>query len=246
MQEWFNPMELAEDSQERTLPNFLKGKFVVLKIVPPKGKGIRDGLVLTAGLLSYEEAGKHVDMVELKEGPSGWEVALPFGKRGIMATKYRGPKSYYRFKYDDSDKFYYIGKNDPKTKINELLTEEGANKVLESNVKGWLSLDNIERDNYLDEYYENFYMYGFAKDLNLPLEDGKQALPQVGMVTDFYREYTPPERDEKYGNTIITKWTRKTDAPELSGEYGLIDPEAAVAIYNALIGDSKPEEGMPF
>ena len=48
-----NPWDMGEEVASNSIPSFAKGKFILLRIVPPRGKTVRDGLVATLGMISY-------------------------------------------------------------------------------------------------------------------------------------------------------------------------------------------------
>lgn len=235
-----NPVELAQEAKER-IPSFAKAKYMVVKMAPPKMGTIRDGLVLYAVLISFvNENGEEVEMVTVGEDAENNKhiIEFPFGKGGLLTTKFRGPKSYYRFKDDDTGKFYYLGKNDPVTKINSLLTNDAAIAQLKDKVDNWDTLAETDKDIMIDEYFESIYKFGLGKDLSLPSADGEQVVPELGMVTELYRMYYPPKDDEQYGNTIISKWPRRDSAQpqaeNLGGDYKIVNADIAVAIYEEL------------
>lgn len=235
-----NPWDFGlESNSGPLLADLVTGRFIIVKIVPPKEKTIRDGLVLTAMMTSYWDSNENeVKVVEAGESPNGYEVTFPLGKRGLLATKYRGPKSFYKFKNPATNKFVEIPK--------ENFTIEFALDYLSKTIKEWKSLSDIDKDQCLDEYFEDMYMFGLSNDLALrPLSDGTMPTPRVGMVTDFYRQYTPPKPDEKYGNTIISKFAVKEGKPNLPGDYKELPEELAIAIYNEY-QKSDRSEGVPF
>lgn len=234
----FNPMDMGDESTTSTIPSFTEGRFITVRIVPPKGKSIREGLVATLAMISYKaEDGQDVPLTVVNQLSDGtYNVEFPRGKRGIMATKYRGPKSWYRFKNNKTEKFYVIGKNDPVTKLNSNLTIEFAEKYLAKNTPDWNNFKegSTEREDMLDSYFEDMYMYGFAKDYNLEVEEDLKNVPFVGLVTNFYRKYTPPTEGERYGNVIVTKFAPKEGKAVLNGDYTTVDAEIAASIYTAL------------
>lgn len=240
MENWFNPMDLVEQSNR--IPLLTEGKFMVLRMVPPKKtNSIRDGLVMTLALISYMDKDKEVELVSISETPDGYKVDLPQGKRGIFATKYRGPKSYFRFKDEKTGADIYLGNNDPKTKINSKCTIAAAEEYMSVKIDNFEALPQDEKDAYIDEYFQNFYTFAFAKDLALPEVDGVQVLPQPGMVTQLYRTYEPPQGDDKWGNTTVSKYPLKgQDVPNLSGDYKLMPAEIATAIYQKITETDKP------
>jgi hypothetical protein len=70
------------------------------------------------------------------------------------------------------------------------------------------------------------------------------------MIVSFYRRYTPPEGDSKYGNTIITKWPSKKDETErqfeaLDGSFEQKDEAIATAVISALQNTDKPKAFDP-
>lgn len=231
-----NPWEMGEEvSNGATIPAFIEGKFMLIRLVPPKGKTIRDGLVTTLALISYrDDKDQEIKMVEVDQTTNGYTVTFPLGKRGIMATKFRGPKSFYKFKNNVTEKWYQIGKNDPKTFVNSKLTLEYAQEYLAQNIKDWETFSDIEKDQQIDEYYEDLYMFGLAKDFNLNIESKEDEVPSVGMVTSFYRRYTPPKEGERYGNVIVTKFAPREGKETLSGENTTVDTEIAANIYESL------------
>ena len=221
-----NPMQFAEELESfvdrgHIIPNFILGKYMVLDVAAPRGKTKRDGLVLHCALLSYKDKnGEDVEMIQIEDGISGLDVTFPNGKRGITATKYRGPKSIY--KYVEDGKWKQIS--------NSLMTIDAAEEYCANNVEGWDTFSLGEKDFKIDEYLESFYSMGLRKDLDLP----DNVNPKPGMVVELYRRYTPPVGDEKYGNTIITKWAQKEQMPNLDGSYIEKDTALAKAILTAL------------
>lgn len=229
-----NPWEMADTIQQTVIPNFVVAKYMLLRIAPPKGKLLRDGLVATQGLLSYQkENGETVTTIEVTQGPSGYEISFPFGKRGLLATKYRGAKSVYKFRRPDGT-WFQIGSNDPKTWVNQKFTPEYAEEYLSKSMANWNTLPDIERDQLIDEYLENMFMFGLAMDFNLPIEGNDIKFPEVGLVTDFYRRYEAPSGDEKYGRVTATKFAPAEGKETLSGEFKVVDAEIAAAILNKL------------
>lgn len=233
-----NPFELGSEvnNSDFSIPNFTLGKYMVLKIVPPKGKTVRDGLVMSAALLSFTQEGKETKTVIVTEGTSGYEVTFPLGKRGILATKYRGPKSIYKFINSATKKFYQIS--------SDKFTLGYIEKYLGQSIPNWVNLSQVEKDQHIDEYYENMYMFGLSNDFAFN-DNENLVLPKPGMVTNFYRRYTPPAEGEKYGNIIITKWPKKSNPVEaemenLDGSYIQRDEAIAVSIQNALRERAEP------
>lgn len=249
----YNPFEENEASNTNSIPNFTKGRFMLLRMVPPKTKGIRDGLVATFGMLSYEDSSSvSVPTIEVQQTTAGYVVSFPKGKRGLLSTKFRGPKSWYNFVDNATGKKYHTGLNNPQTGINNKATVEAAEAKLSVKIPDWDQLTDESRDIEIDKYFEDFYTYGLAKDLNLNPEPNKETgetdptqLPVVGMVTDLYREYTPPAGDEKYGRTIVSKYFPKKGLPNLSGEYQIRDAEIAAAIYEGLTTTVAPVFDFP-
>lgn len=235
--------DLGSEVEEKIrVPGFVKAKYMVTKIVPPKTKTIRDGLVVTAAMISFIDAeGKEVKVTEVTEGPSGYEVNFPLGKYLVTATKYRGPKSWYNFVHPVSGKW---------TKISqEKFTEDFAKSYLATSISDWDSLSEEEKNEHIDTYFEDMYKFGLACDFNFDTTKDNYDVPKPGMIVEFYRRYTPPSPDEKYGNTIITKWPNKKDAIEkefepLDGSYEQKDVVIAEAIMTALRAD-KPKEFDP-
>ena len=229
----FNPWEMGSEVNNSgfNIPNFTLAKYIVLRIVPPKGKTVRDGVVMSAAMLSFtDESGIETKTVEVVEGTSGYEVMFPHDKRGLLATKYRGPKSQYKFINPGTGKFYQIA--------NDKFTTAYAAQYLSQSLPEWVTMNQSEKDAHIDEYLENMYMFGLSNDFAFDNSDAI-VLPRPGMVTMFYRRYTPPEEGEKYGNTIITKWPKKSDPVEgkyanLTGDYVEMSEAVALAIYDAL------------
>lgn len=229
MNEWLNPWELGDGvSEKKTIEKFVKGKFIVTKILPPKNKTVREGLVVTAALLSYINAeGTEVVVTNLQESPAGYLVEFPLGKHLVTATKFRGPKSWYQFINPETGKW---------TKIDqEKFTVEYATDLLAKTISGWSDLSTEEKEMHIDTYFEDMYMFGLARDFNLK---GTQNV-EVGMITDFYRRYTPAKEGEKYGNIIITKWPDKksdneSNFAEIDGSFTKMDPTVADAIMDAV------------
>lgn len=222
------PWEFGKDEEQsgasrHLLPDFCVGDHILVKLGPPKGKSVRDGLVTGFIMLSYIDSdGNPIELVTAGETVSGYDIKFPLGKRGLFATKYRGPKSQYRFLDKESNKFYQI----PADRF----TIEGAISYCEENIENWPELSDPEKDQYLDEYFEDMYMFGMSQDLNLPARGDGFVEPFVGLVTKLYRTYTPPLEGEKYGNIIISKW--KKGYTGLDSEYRTQDGALAQAIYD--------------
>ncbi len=235
-----NPWEMGtETNSGPLLPNFCEGRFIVVKIAPPKEKTIKDGLVLTALMTSFiDSSNKEVKTVEVEESPNGYSIRFPMGKRGLIATKYRGPRSLYKFKNPETGKFYQI----PAEKF----TAEFAYDYLNGTLPNWDQLKSNEQDQLINEYLEDMFTFGLANDLALnPKENGEMPAPHVGLVTSLYRIYTPPTGGEKYGNTIISKFAVKEGKPNLPGDYKEMPEELAVSIYEEYQKSDKIE-GSPF
>jgi len=239
-----NAWDLGSEVDEKPrIPGFAKAKFMVTKVVPPKGKTIRDGLVMSAALISYIDAeGKETQVTKVTEGPSGFEVEFPLGKYLVQATKYRGPKSWYNFVHPTTGKW---------TKIpQEKFTQEFATSYLSQNLDNWDTLSEADKDELVDSYFEDMYNFGLACDFNFDTTKENYEIPKPGMIVEFYRRYTPPAEDKKYGDTIITKWPSKKDANEsgyeaLDGSFEQKDESIAEAIIAALTAVDKPKEFDP-
>jgi hypothetical protein len=205
------PWELGEmqASQSKTyfaLPDFCIGEHCLVKLGPPKTKGVRDGLVASFIMTAYYDSdGNKIELVEVNETASGYSVKFPLGKRGLFATKYRGANNRYIF-YNKDGKYEIP---------SERFTLEGAISYCESNdengkpnVEGWAKMSELEQSLALDEYFADMYMFGMSQDLALPIEGESFTEPFVGLQTKLYRTYTPPLEGAKYGNTIISKWRK--------------------------------------
>jgi hypothetical protein len=221
-----------------TIPTFVKGKYMVLKVAPPKTKTIRDGLVMTAAMLSYEYEGAEVKTIEVKEGVGGYDILFPHGKYDLLATKYRGPKSMYKFLNPKTGKFTQIS--------NDKFTLTYAEQYLSSILPNWYELDASEKDVHVDEYFENMYTFGMANDFNFNTGIDPYDIPAPGMVVNFYRRWTAPKEGEKYGNTIITKWPNKKsevekDYQNLDGSFAKFDEAIALAIYDGIKEQATPK-----
>lgn len=225
-----NPWELSKKVTGVSIPNLVKSKYVVVKLTPPKEKSIRDGLVLTALMLNYtDEAGNVINTIEYDND----KIEFPFGKKSLVATKFRGPLSYYKWKDQTT--------GDPFAIDNSSFTEEAAREYLsgidpktkQPRIKDWEKLDSVAQNSYIDDYFQDMYLFGLSKDLDLPdtEKDEEIIVPTIGMVTNFYRIYTPPSKGEKYGNIIITKWKRPLD--NLDGSFTMMDSDLALKLYEA-------------
>ena len=234
-----NPWDMGDNLSSTAIPSFVKAKYVCVKLIHPKLKTERDGLVGTFLMTSYEdEFGKKAELVEATEGPSGHEVKFPLGKKGLIATKYRGPQNQYRFINPDTQKWFSI----PKEKMTpeyayEYLFVETINDDGEIDPDGETRHDvdkfsEADRETLITEYLQEMFLFGLSQDLVLPAKpDGSFTKPFVGLTTTLYRVSTPPDEGSKYPNIKITKWER--GKPSLNGEFESISEEAALAIYAA-------------
>lgn len=222
---------MGDNLSSTAIPSFVKAKYVCVKLIHPKLKTERDGLVGTFLMTSYEdEFGKKVELVEVTEGPSGHEVKFPLGKKGLIATKYRGPHNQYRFINPDTGKWFSI----PKEKMTpEYAAEYLFEELMEADGKPRYKSEDFsdtERETLITEYLQEMFLFGLSQDLQLPAgSDGSFTKPFVGLTTTLYRVSTPPDEGSKYPNIKITKWER--GKPSLTGEYDSISEEAALAIY---------------
>lgn len=238
------PWDMGNEVDDKPrIPSFAKAKYMVTKVVPPKGKTIRDGLVISAALISYvDDNGSDVQVTKVVEGPGGYEIEFPLGKFLVQATKYRGPKSWYNFVHPTTGKW---------TKISqEKFTEPFAISYLSTSIPNWNELTEDEKNERIDSYFEDMYNFGLACDFNFDTSKEDYPTPKVGMLVNFYRRYTMPEDGEKYGNTIITKWPNKKSNVEktfedLDGSFEQKDAVIAEAIITALSATEKPKEFDP-
>lgn len=228
------PWELGEEinkENKNNIPSLCKADYILVKLAPPKKtNSVRDGLVSTHLMRSYTEieTGIKVETIKIAEGENGPVISFPKGKSGLIATKFRGPKNWYRYINSETGKPYEI----PKEKY----TVEYAIKYLKGEIPGMSgipdfdSLTDIEKDALIDEYlYDMFTAYGLGLDLILPIKDGTLTDLRVGLQTELYRTYTPPQGESKWPDIIITKWLK--GQPSLSGEYTLLPEELALKTY---------------
>lgn len=218
-----NPWELGKDLDSTVIPSFVKAKYVLVKLGHPRMKTIRDGIVGTFLMTSYEdEYGKKIELVEASETPDGYEIKFPLGKRGLIGTKFRGPQNSYRFINPKTGKWFQI----PKEKFTELYAKE----YLMTTVPTWNTLSDIEQDAMIDDYLQEMFLFGLSQDLGLEAsEDGSFEKPFVGLTTELYRVSTPAAEGEKYPNIKITKWEK--GKPSLDGEHTSIPESLASAMY---------------
>lgn len=217
-----NPWELGSDAQSTSIPSFCTGTFVLSKIVPPKDKTIRSGLVAHFIMTSYlDEYGKKVELVEATETTGGYKIEFPLGKRGLKGTKFRGPQNSYRFINPKTGKWFTIAP--------EKLTPDYAMEYLPTKIADWNSASDAQKEAYIDEYLEDMFLFGLSQDLALPMsEDGSFIKPVVGLKTQLYRVYTAPAEGSKYPNIKITKWEK--GKPSLNGEHSIVAEPLALAI----------------
>ncbi len=220
-----NPWELGDDIQGTSIPHFAEGTHILAKLAHPKNKTVRDGLVGYFIMTSFiDEYGKKVDLIEATESPDGYQIKFPLGKRGLLATKFRGPQNNYKFVNPKTNKWFQIPK--------ERFTPEYASEFLSSKRPEWESLADIEKEGLIDEYLQDMFMFGLSQDLLLPAtESGDFTRPVVGVKTKLYRVSTPADetKGEKYPNIKITKWEK--GKPSLDGEFELVSEDLASAIY---------------
>jgi len=216
------PWEMGEERASTGIPALCTTEQMCVKLACPKNKTVRDGLVAYFLMTSYFNSdGKQIETVIVQEDPSGYKISFPLGKTGLISTKYRGPKSYYKFQDNKSGSFYEI----PQSKFTvEAATTECADKV-----GGWSDLSDEDKALHIDEYFASMFNFGMSQDLMLPIEGDDFTDPAVGITTKLYRVYTPPSEGEKYGNVIITKWKR--GLPNLDGEFKVNPEPLAVAAY---------------
>lgn len=220
------PWEMGEEVKTTGIPALARTEQLLVKLAPPKGKTVRDGLVSTFITLSYiNDNGDKIDTIVTTESESGYNITFPLGKRGLIATKYRGPKNYYRFLNLDTKKFYTI----PQEKF----TVSYAEQYLGETIMDWKDLPDSDKDQLIDEYLEDMFLYGLSQDLSLPIEDEEFTIPKVGTKTEMYRVYEAPKEGEKWGRTIITKWQK--GQPNLDGTYTELPEALATAVYDAYL-----------
>lgn len=246
---FINPLDEDQSKDSKTPPSFFLGKYIVTKIGPPRDKTLREGMTISLALLSYENgSGQTIETISLAEGPNGYIVDFPQGKTRIKATKYRGPKSWYSFYHPVTGKRFTMGTRDPKTGINNLFTVEFVEDYYKQTLNNWSDLPQSEKDQLINEFLENKYLAAFARDFNLKVNEDdyfQGEFPVVGMVTNFYHEYTPPVGESKWGNVIATKYSKKGDPKSLPGDYEIYPIGIAQAINDKLAEYNRPDSFMP-
>lgn len=240
MSRFINPWEIGgsvDDSKSKTFsdnfPALLKGKFLLVKIAAPKEKTVRDGLVATFLMTSYfDETGKEIKTIEAQQAAEGYKITFPLGKRGLHSTKYRGPKSFNKWKINGED---YIITADQFTIESAIdYCQNGKNKI-----PNWNELSEVEKEVYIDQYYYDMYLLALSQDLVLPLEDNGFTAPTVGMLTTLYRVSEPPIGDSKWPRVTITKWHKGMDS--LDGTIDELPPTLATSIYEEWMRRDNPK-----
>lgn len=231
------PWELAENLQSTGFPSLIPSDQLLVKLAPPKGKGIRDGVV--AGFIMtgyYDKDGNKVETVIANPSPDGYKIEFPLGKKGLYATKFRGPNNKYVFKDDETDKWIKI----PQEKF----TLDFAVTYLSKEITDWANLDEASKEEAIDKYLEDMFMYGLNRDLLLPQEGDKFDVPFVGLQTKLYRQYTAPDKDkgETWGNIRVTKWVK--GEPSLDGEFETKPEALALAVYEEYLSRETATESF--
>lgn len=217
------PWEMGEKIKSTGIPSFCTGKFILTRLAAPKGKTVQSGLVATFLMSSFfDDKGIEKKTIEVAESEKGYEITFPAGKRGLLATKYRGPKSYFRWKNPETGEPYQI----PQEKF----TVEYAANHCSTTIEGWSDYSDLEKETYINDYLYDMYSFAISQDLALPFKDDTFTAPVVGLQTKLYRVFTPPSEGEKYGNVIITKWHKGMDP--LDGDYRELPEILATSIYD--------------
>ena len=218
-----NPWEMGEEVQGSIFPDFCLAKYMLVRVAPPKGKSTADGLVGTFLMTSYIDAKENeIKTVEVTESPNGYSIEFPLGKRGLQATKYRGPKSFYKFKHPDTGKWFQIS--------NDKFTQAYAIGHLGNTVTGFEAMNDVEKEDMISEYLWNMYQFGLSMDLNLPSVEDTFKTPEAGLQTSLYRVYTAAKADEKYPDIKITKWEKGHEP--LDNEFKEFPSALASALYD--------------
>lgn len=217
------PWEMAVPKKASpTIPDTCVADFILVKSAPPKGKDIRSGLVNQFLMSSYyDEEGNKIATIQAAQSEKGYDITFPLGKRNLLATKFRGPKSYHRWVNANGEEYVIPQDN---------FTVEYATEVCKKQNPDWDTLDDISKDVAIDDYLYEMYNFALSQDLALPYKDDEFIVPFVGLKSKLYRIYTPPKEGEKYGNTIITKWRKGMES--LDGEYSEIGEALATSIYD--------------
>ena len=219
------PWEMGEE--KKGFPEICESEHILVRLAPPKSTGsIRSGIVGTFLMTSFvNTTGEIVETIKTSESVDGFKIEFPMGKRGLLSTKFRGAKNYYRFLNRETKQFYEI----PQEKFSVEFAESYLSSDKEGKVDNWENLSQVEKDAHIDKYLEDMFMYGLSQDLMLPIVDDKFTAPFVGLKTKLYRVVRPRKPGEQYDNTIITKWNK--GLPELSGDYTTVSEELAKAIF---------------
>lgn len=224
------PWEIGQETKKEketkfTIPSLVLGEFIVVKLAPPKTtNSVRDGLVSTFLMRSFKEieTGKEYETIKINGDEKNPTIEFPYGKSGLIATKFRGPRSFMRWIRPDTKASYEIPK--------ETYTADFARKDLTVAIPEFPNLTEIEQDALIDEYlYDRFTTYGLSLDLALPVKDGEITPISVGLTTQLYRTYSPPEGDSRWPTIIVTKWLK--GQPPLTGEHRMIDEAIALKVY---------------
>lgn len=217
------PWEMGDTNNTTKIPTFCTGDFILTRLAAPKTKTIQNGMVATFLMTAfYDDNENKVQTIEVAQSEKGYDISFPIGKRDLLATKFRGPKSYHRWKNDKTGEPYKIPQ--------ENFTVEYATTFCKSQHDGWEDYDELTKETYINDYLFDMYSFAISQDLALPYSEESFTAPIVGMQTKFYRVYTPPSEGEKYGNVIITKWHKGKDA--LNGDYRELEPTLATSIYD--------------
>jgi len=222
--------EIAEEF--KTIPKRTTADYLVVKVAPSKGKTELDNKMATLIMTSYaDKDGNAVKTVSVGKEPDGsLLVDFPNGKKGLKATMFSGK---YEFRFPQGDKWFTVTE-DKFTEsyfVSKVLPKiQGSDKFTEEEV----------RQQYAD-YLDDLFNYKLSNEFNLTNEQ-----VSVGMVTKFIRTYTPPdkEKDEKYGNTRLSKWDGEAEE-RITGDYQKLPFDVVEAIVQAYESDDKDPD-MPF
>lgn len=216
------PWEMGVSKKSTVIPPVCVADFILVKSAPPKGKDIRSGLVNQFLMSAYYDDDKNkIQTIEVAQSEKGYDIKFPLGKKALLATKFRGPKSYHRWLKPNGEEYVIPQDN---------FTVEYAEQVCKAQHPEWDTFDEITKDTYINDYLYEMYHFAMSQDLALSYTNDEFTVPFVGLQTKLYRVYTPPKEGEKYGNVIITKWRKGMDA--LSGEYRELSSELATSIYD--------------
>jgi len=225
-----DPREQAEEVL--TLPDVIKGKYLVTRVGIPRKEGSDETSALMASVIltSYQENIGDEEIVEWSDPIQTLKASkledgqliidFPLGVNSLNSVIYAGP---YGFKFYDEENEKWFQVSDKKFTKEYFISTYG---------------DKYGTTEEIDQGFIEYLvgMYNFK----LQIEFGITKNVEVGMLTDFYRSKGKKKDDGTYGYPRVNKWHKDHD--KLDGSHEILGDDVVEAVVNTVEAHFKKDQ----